>query len=117
MVSIIDVTSLRTKNDSGRRPKKTSDRRPANGIRAERPGENFRERRFAGVLFRERRHHDGDKEVFKITAGKSGLPAAGNSRQTLTSLPGLEEDMAKAILSALCLHFIHRLCRLIVEGR
>jgi hypothetical protein len=109
--------SKRTADHSRGGPQETSGRGQAYGTGVTLSGVNFTEEGTADFLLYSAGHRNGDREVREVIRWKAGLPAATNSKQTLTSLPGLEEGMAIAILPALCLHFTHRTRRPGEEGR
>jgi hypothetical protein len=116
MVSIMH-DSKRTEINSRRRPEEASDCGQAYRSGIKRPGVYCKKEEPSDFLLYSAGHRNGDREVYELIRWKAGLPAAGNSKQTLTSLPVEEEDMAKSILPVSRLHFIHRLRRPGVEGR
>jgi len=109
--------SKRTAINSRRRQEEESDCGQAYGSGIALSGVNCTKEGLADLLLYSAGGRNGDREGQGVIRWKAGPPAAGNSKQTLTSLPTKEEEMANGILSALRPHFIHRLRRPGVEGR
>lgn len=107
----------RTADNSGRRPQKASGRGQTDGTGIALSGVDCKRGEPADLLLYSAGHRNGNREVREVIRWKAGLPVVTSNKQTLTSLPTTEEEMANAILPASCLHFIHRLRRPGVEGR
>ena len=116
MVSILH-DSKGTAVNSRRRPQETSACGQAYGSGITSPGIDCEKERPADFLLYSAGYRYGDREVREVIRWKAGLPDVGSIQQTLTSLPTKEEEMATGILSALRLHFTHRLRRPGVEGQ
>jgi len=116
MVSIVHDSKGAAVN-SRRRPEKTSACGQAHGSGIKHPGVYSQKEGPADLLFHSAGHRNGDREVREVIRWKAGLPDVDSIQQTLTSLPTKEEEMATGILSALRLHFTHRLRRPGEEGR
>jgi hypothetical protein len=109
--------SKRATDNSGRRPQETSGRSQVNGTRITLSGVNRTEEGPADFLLHSAGYRNGNREVCEVNPLESESMECANTPPTLTSLPVLEEEMANGILSALPLHFTHRLHRLGEEGR
>jgi hypothetical protein len=105
---VIMHDSQRAANNSGRRSQEISGRRPVDGRGTALPGVNFEKEGPADFLLYSAGHRYGDREVCEVIRWKAGLPVVTSNKQTLTSLPTEEEEMAKLILPTLDPHFIHQ---------
>jgi hypothetical protein len=99
--------SKRATNDSGRRPQKASDRGASHrrGIPFSRV--YCKKEGLADFLLYPARYQYGDSEVREVKPLENESMECSTTPPTLTSLPTTEEGMAKLILPALRLHFIH----------
>ena len=107
MVSIVHE-SKRAKNSSRRRASKASDCNPTDGGRIPIFGVHCKKEGLAAFTIYSGRHWIGDREVSEVNSLESESMECSTTPPTLTSLPGLEEGMAKPILHVVCLHIIHQ---------
>ncbi len=106
MIYIVHDTKGTTTH-SGRRPQETSGRGQAHGRRTTLSGVYRQKEGLADFLLYSAGHRNGDREVFEVNLLESELTEYWNTPPTLTSLPGLEEEMAKPILPVSRLQFTH----------
>jgi hypothetical protein len=99
--------SKRATYDSGRRSQKASGCGSVDGRRTAFPGVYRKKEEPADFLLYPAGHQYGDSEVREVKPLESESMECVNTPSTLTSLPGLEEEMAKSILPALSQHFTH----------